>query len=392
MHIQIRITLLLSILWATVVTEFEYPDYVGWGGNFNLYLELEADTYLNNAVFPKNSYHTSPFIKGVDVLEINNPTQSSIQIIDKQGNVSGFYNDMIFSEIPGTIPRSIKNGSETPPYGYSLLTDTYSVVLDNFLQDTVETFFFTGNKSFVYERNGATQNQTDRLFFDGGVSVTNPDAQVKTVKLLNLINETTQEKLAVIRSIEMAQNDSVKIENPDSNTVKLISYGTTKDYDIEVNYLTETGVGRFGDSNISLEANTSHTFVPNWTDLTISQLTVLVDIGNDGTIDDTLHLNNTVSVEDQGYFGLPKEYNLAQNYPNPFNPLTKIRFGIPQAGFVTLKVYDVLGNEVATLVNEEKPAGSYEVEFDATLLTSGVYFYKLQAGSFVETKKMILLR
>jgi hypothetical protein len=95
---------------------------------------------------------------------------------------------------------------------------------------------------------------------------------------------------------------------------------------------------------------------------------------------------------------VPNEYELSQNYPNPFNPSTKIRFTIPvtlsgvEGSFVTLKVYDVLGNEAATLVNEEKPAGSYEVEFEASSLTSGIYFYKLKSGNFVETKKMILLR
>lgn len=96
---------------------------------------------------------------------------------------------------------------------------------------------------------------------------------------------------------------------------------------------------------------------------------------------------------------LPLEYSLRQNYPNPFNPSTTIRYTIPNVIStegrninVQLKVYDVLGNEVATLVNEEKPTGVYEVEFNATELTSGVYFYKLQAGSFVEVKKMILLR
>ena len=88
----------------------------------------------------------------------------------------------------------------------------------------------------------------------------------------------------------------------------------------------------------------------------------------------------------------PLEYNLAQNYPNPFNPTTNIRFRIAEFGFVSLKVYDVLGSEVATLVNDEKPAGSYEVEFSATGLPSGIYFYKLQTESFIETKKMILLK
>ena len=85
-------------------------------------------------------------------------------------------------------------------------------------------------------------------------------------------------------------------------------------------------------------------------------------------------------------------FELSQNYPNPFNPTTKISYQIPKSSYVTLKVYDVLGNEIATLVNEVKPAGSYGVEFNAANLPSGVYLYRLQAGSFVQTKNMILLR
>jgi hypothetical protein len=88
----------------------------------------------------------------------------------------------------------------------------------------------------------------------------------------------------------------------------------------------------------------------------------------------------------------PASYLLQQNYPNPFNPSTKINYSIPAISFITLKVYDVLGNEVATLLNEEKPAGSYEVDFSASGLTSGIYFYKLTAGSFVETKKMLMIK
>jgi hypothetical protein len=101
----------------------------------------------------------------------------------------------------------------------------------------------------------------------------------------------------------------------------------------------------------------------------------------------------TVPKEDQ----VPNTFSLKQNYPNPFNPTTNIGFWIADRGFVSLKVYDILGNEVATLVNEEKPAGSYEVEFSVGQdsspdIASGIYFYKLQAGSFVETKKMILMK
>jgi photosystem II stability/assembly factor-like uncharacterized protein len=89
---------------------------------------------------------------------------------------------------------------------------------------------------------------------------------------------------------------------------------------------------------------------------------------------------------------IPSAFYLGQNYPNPFNPTTKIKFAIPKSSFVNLKVYDVLGNEIATLLNEEKPAGLYKIDFDASGLSSGVYFYKLISGGFVETKKMILIR
>ena len=89
---------------------------------------------------------------------------------------------------------------------------------------------------------------------------------------------------------------------------------------------------------------------------------------------------------------LPIEFSLEQNYPNPFNPATSIRYAINSKQKVHLLVYNVLGKEIATLVNEAKPAGNYEVSFDASKLSSGVYFYQLQAGSFVETKKMILIR
>ena len=85
-------------------------------------------------------------------------------------------------------------------------------------------------------------------------------------------------------------------------------------------------------------------------------------------------------------------YTLLQNYPNPFNPSTKIKYQIPDLSFVTIIVFDVLGNEIATLVHEELPAGEYEVEFNATSLTSGIYLYQLKAGDCIQTKKMVLLQ
>jgi len=96
--------------------------------------------------------------------------------------------------------------------------------------------------------------------------------------------------------------------------------------------------------------------------------------------------------EDENKNIIPGSFYLAQNHPNPFNPVTSIPYAISSKQFITLKVYDVLGNEIETLVNEEKPAGSYEVKFDAFELPSGIYFYRIQAGSFIDVKKMILIK
>ncbi len=109
--------------------------------------------------------------------------------------------------------------------------------------------------------------------------------------------------------------------------------------------------------------------------------------------DGSFEYSNSIEVT----IDVPTKFSLEQNYPNPFNPATKIRYEIPNQAqsdkmFVTLKIYDVLGNEIATLINEEKSAGIYEVEFDAAEFTSGVYFYQLNAGDQVFTRKMILMK
>ena len=99
----------------------------------------------------------------------------------------------------------------------------------------------------------------------------------------------------------------------------------------------------------------------------------------------------SIIVKERGS-SLPTEYTLYQNYPNPFNPTTMIRYDLPENAHVILKVFNLLGQEVQTLVNEEKDAGSYKVQFDGSRLPSGVYFYKITAGKYTEQKKMIMVK
>ena len=104
---------------------------------------------------------------------------------------------------------------------------------------------------------------------------------------------------------------------------------------------------------------------------------------------DSIHLIVTGVEEEELQ---PLTFKLEQNYPNPFNPSTKIKYSVSQSSNVVIKVFDILGNEVETLLNEEKPAGTYEITWHAENLPTGVYFYQLKAGDFINTKKMLLLK
>ena len=116
-------------------------------------------------------------------------------------------------------------------------------------------------------------------------------------------------------------------------------------------------------------------------------------VGNDGDIvalDGVKLLGGPTDVENNN--SVITDYMLYQNYPNPFNPITNIEYAVPKWSKTTLKIYDVLGSEITTLINEEKPVGVYQINWNASSLSSGVYFYSLQAGDFVQTRKMILLK
>jgi hypothetical protein len=116
--------------------------------------------------------------------------------------------------------------------------------------------------------------------------------------------------------------------------------------------------------------------------------TVYYAVRSNGGISKGLYFTGITPVSNN----LPSKYVLEQNYPNPFNPSTNVKFSLPKEGFVKLNVYDGLGREISSLVNENLKAGEYEVGYNAAGLTSGAYFYKLEVNDFVRTKKMILVK
>jgi hypothetical protein len=117
--------------------------------------------------------------------------------------------------------------------------------------------------------------------------------------------------------------------------------------------------------------------------------------GNGGLTDfnfDNLFIEDSSIVADDSTIVIPKSYNLSQNYPNPFNPSTVINYQIPHAAKVTIKIYDIIGNEVSTLVDGHKAVGSYSVTYNASDLASGIYIYELRSNEFISRNKMMLIK
>ena len=162
-------------------------------------------------------------------------------------------------------------------------------------------------------------------------------------------------------------------------------------------------------SNISVERYSSDSYLIQgiWNYNNFDTLTYFQSVGlasrfkrssywGNSAYDDTLTVKQIgepiVGVLNDNESTLPSKFILHQNYPNPFNPVTTIKYSIPQSDFVNLRIYDMLGREIETLVNEEKPAGEYYVNFDGTNFSSGVYLYKLQTGTYIQAKKLLLLK
>ena len=196
-----------------------------------------------------------------------------------------------------------------------------------------------GDTEYVYISVPAVKLYSDTAIFSASV-VNPPGTGTISLALYNKTTNTLQDRLTVY---------------PDSLRLRIITSG---------------GVPN-GNYDIRIQGNG-----PNGTP--VHQRTISVNVGFVGIT------GNNGSV--------PKDYGLSQNYPNPFNPVTNINFAIPEAEFVKISVFDMLGRETAILVNEKLNAGTYTVDWNASDMPSGVYFYKIQAGSFTEIKKMVLVK
>ena len=262
----------------------------------------------------------------------------------------------------------------------------------------VAHFYFTGNEWQWMSNGKIAWTQNSNVFvYDGEIisQLTNDDFMINSESYIDndvlvwrkSFNPTKDNNGNIFKG-KLTPLVSFDAENINGNTPLSVSFYNRSFQGVQTYFWD------FGDGQTSTEKNPVHAYQnPGTFSVTLTAT------GSAGS--STEKKINVVRVSNPSGINInpsfPSEFALYQNYPNPFNPITKIHYSIPsnvksQMLNVILKVYDTLGNEVVTLVNEYKPAGSYEVEFNASRLSSGIYFYRLQSGSFVETKAMILLK
>ena len=324
----------------------------------------------------------------------NVPNTPSVQCkvrISDSGNPNIFdISDGVFKILPEPI-RIINllypKGGEQLYHGDTLTISWSSQNIDNIKID------FSQDNGFqwmsILDSIPASNNHYQWIIPD---SITSDQCLIKICDINNL--QICDESDSVF-SIEQFQD--INIITPNGGEIWLI--GSQKDIiwnsenviDVSIELSIDSGATYLVivDSMSSTGLYTWTVGVPNPSENCLIRINNLAD-GNIFDVSDSVFTIDYVTALKNN--DLPKTYSLYPNYPNPFNPATTIKYQIPKLSFVTLKVYDVLGNEIATLLKEEKPIGTYEIEFDASRLPSGIYFYELQAGSFVETKKMVLMK
>lgn len=369
----------------------------GWGtGKTGCTLGIESAEHLNTPILTKRSIFRRKVTFGStqsSVLTLYNTSDADINIISNSGVTTGYVDSTLFNNITGAVPIIPKTGYPHPPIGYYLPKGTYSVHLSNSSDSFLHAFFMTDSTIYNYRRYDADSNETDNLNYSDGIGIENPDTSIKNINIETIIDNKTSEKDYETNNIRISQDDSINIKEIDRKDLLLNNYGTGKNYDLRLRSASDNGEKLFFHSQVQLASNSAHQIVPDWGNLETSKVKILIDNGNDGTIDDSMFISNEITeIKGRNSSSIPIAFTLHQNYPNPFNPTTTIKYDLPKQAHVILKVYNILGQEVATLVNGVKRAGSYEVKFDGSKLSSGIYFYRLKAGQNIMTKKMILLQ
>jgi Tol biopolymer transport system component len=379
--------------------DYPFPPMQRWGGSRGLFLRDPVSDYVTNAGLPKTSlelaHHISVSSDSTRFMEVFSNFNCDVVLKNTKIDSIGYKGGKTFSTLTRGMPIVPETGSEHPPVGYYLPAESYSVQLSNFADTTTYLSVFSDSAALSIRRSGTRRTDIDRVIFQNGskaLSLTNNDSSAKTFNAELIVAAPGNQKVFQVDDLRAVSGDSVSFHIEENKDLQIVNIGEAKKYNL---FVRLASLGRdqiFEHQNIDLSRSSGQKIQPTWDSLSTKPLVILVDKNNSGVWDDTLRLQNQHVSDIEEPHSIPTSFTLAQNYPNPFNSTSMIRYTLAKESYVVLKVYDVLGREVRTLVRQRQVAGQYTVIFDASELSSGVYFCRLNAGTFVGTKKMLLMR
>ncbi len=320
-------------------------------------------------------------------------TETDINLENENGEQVATEELAISNDIPGTLPIVNGAGEPTEAFGMFLPDFEYDVEL-NYRSDTIGQFSaVTGGTSYSFFNSEVNIESPDRMRYGNSLTVFGKDDDPDFNFGLNVNESLDDDNLFYrIEDFELSSAGEVTFRLGDDAFLEITNLNSEAVFNFQVGRDSESE--EFLYEGLELNPDHGYQLEPDWDDVSNPELTLRIDTNLDGEYDQTdIITGMDTSEPGDGETGqLPDQYELHNNYPNPFNPTTIIEYSIPEHQQVTLEVYNMLGQRVSVLVDEVQNAGRHQAVFDATGLSSGMYIYRITAGSFTETQKMMFVK
>lgn len=325
---------------------------------------------------------------------------SGILIEDAQGDQIGMLENGNFAHSLGHSMPILSMNPETEtdqPLGYYVPLDNYRISQYHLDRMASQLSMIADDRLYSYRNTAPQVDDREFIRFQDGMSVINPDAADKVMELEIISLETELERQYLLQEMDMNPLDSIHISLGEDLSLQILNIGPEKQYDLRVTEMPENKQIRHMDLQDMTITPNSRYLLQTGRELFFSDsLKVFIDTNLDGIFNDSLRVIGIIgtSAEDEELDEqqLPREFGLEHNYPNPFNMTTTIAFQLPEPTAIQLDLYNILGQRVATIEQGLFEAGRHTVVLNGSDLSSGVYVYRLRAGNFTQSRKLLLMK